>query len=165
MARTGSTAVLPLSEELPPVDIEHMPPGRLTADAQRAVGAVDDARPDRRGEVIRFVDKPKPKRLSLMEYLYYAGDDRFGALGVPLNTLRDKRVPPGSRTSRFCIGLFAEVADVTGNQHASKLVPARRHSQPALEQLKVRAVVVDDVKFRTTEPKEPVCQGVSDFAG
>jgi serine/threonine-protein kinase HipA len=61
--------------------MEHMPPGRLGADAQRAVGAVDDARPDRWGEkVIRFVDKPK--RLSLMEYLYYAGDDRFGALGV-----------------------------------------------------------------------------------
>ena len=70
-----------LSEDLPLVDIEHMPPGRLAADAQRAVGAVDDARPDRWGEkVIRFVDKPK--RLSLMEYLYFAGDDRFGALGV-----------------------------------------------------------------------------------
>jgi len=70
-----------LSEDLPLVDIEHMPPGRLAADAQRAVGAVDDARPDRWGEkVIRFVDKPR--RLSLMEYLFYAGDDRFGALGV-----------------------------------------------------------------------------------
>lgn len=70
-----------LSEDLPLVDIEHLPPGRLVANAQRAVGAVDDARPDRWGEkVIRFVDKPK--RLSLMEYLYYAGDDRFGALGV-----------------------------------------------------------------------------------
>jgi serine/threonine-protein kinase HipA len=30
--------------------------------------------------VIQYIDKPK--RLSLMEYLYYAGDDRFGALGV-----------------------------------------------------------------------------------
>ncbi|OZB74926.1 MAG: phosphatidylinositol kinase [Thiomonas sp. 14-64-326] len=70
-----------LSEDLPLIDNEFMPPGRLSTDAQRAVGAVDDARPDRWGEkVIRFVDKPK--RLSLMEYLYYAGDDRFGALGV-----------------------------------------------------------------------------------
>lgn len=70
-----------LSEDLPLADIEILPPGRLTADRQRAVGAVDDARPDRWGEkVIRLVDKPK--RLSLMEYLYYAGDDRFGALGV-----------------------------------------------------------------------------------
>ncbi|MGS0743005.1 type II toxin-antitoxin system HipA family toxin, partial [Glaciimonas sp. GG7] len=65
----------------PLIDTEFLPPGRLTADAARAVGAVDDARPDRWGEkVIRFV--VKPKRLSLMEYLYYAGDDRFGALGV-----------------------------------------------------------------------------------
>lgn len=70
-----------LSEDLPLVDNEFFAPGRLTADAPRAVGAVDDARPDRWGEkVIRFVDKPR--RLSLMEYLYYAGDDRFGALGV-----------------------------------------------------------------------------------
>jgi serine/threonine-protein kinase HipA len=70
-----------LSEDLPLVDNEFLPPGRLAADRQLAVGAVDDARPDRWGEkVIRFVDKPK--RLSLMEYLFYAGDDRFGALGV-----------------------------------------------------------------------------------
>ena len=70
-----------LSEDLPLVDNEFLPPGRLSANAPRAVGAVDDARPDRWGEkVIRFIDKPK--RVSLMELLYYAGDDRFGALGV-----------------------------------------------------------------------------------
>lgn len=70
-----------LSEDLPLMDSEFLPQGRLWTDAPRAVGAVDDARPDRWGEkVIRFVDKPQ--RLSLMEYLYYAGDDRFGALGV-----------------------------------------------------------------------------------
>jgi serine/threonine-protein kinase HipA len=70
-----------LSEDLPLINTEFLPQGRLAGDAPRAVGAVDDARPDRWGEkVIRFVDKPQ--RLSLMEYLYYAGDDRFGALGV-----------------------------------------------------------------------------------
>ena len=70
-----------LSEDLPLVDNEFYPPGRLSTSAPRAVGAVEDARPDRWGEkVIRFVDRPK--RLSLMELLYYAGDDRFGALGV-----------------------------------------------------------------------------------
>jgi serine/threonine-protein kinase HipA len=70
-----------LSEDLPLIDMEHLPPARLASDGERAVGAVDDARPDRWGEkVIRFLDKPK--RLSLMEYLYYAGDERFGALGV-----------------------------------------------------------------------------------
>src|SRR5213078_3140306 len=65
-----------LSEDLPLIDQEFLPRERDTA-----AGAVDDARPDRWGErVIRFVDKPP--RLSLLEYLYFAGDDRFGALGV-----------------------------------------------------------------------------------
>lgn len=84
-----------LSEDLPLVDTEFLPPGRLAADAQRAVGAVDDARPDRWGEkVIRSVDKPQ--RLSLMEYLYYAGDDRFGALGVSTShgTYRPRATSP-----------------------------------------------------------------------
>jgi len=71
----------PLSEDLPLVDVEHLPRSRLAAGAPMAAGAVDDARPDRWGErVIQYVDRPK--RLSLMEYLYFAGDDRFGALGV-----------------------------------------------------------------------------------
>jgi serine/threonine-protein kinase HipA len=65
-----------LSEDLPLVDEEFLPP-----DKETAAGAVDDARPDRWGErLIRFLDKPA--RLSLLEYLYFAGDDRFGALGV-----------------------------------------------------------------------------------
>jgi serine/threonine-protein kinase HipA len=66
----------PLSEDLPLIDEEF-----LSAEKGSAAGAVDDARPDRWGErVIRFIDKPP--RLSLLEYLYFAGDDRFGALGV-----------------------------------------------------------------------------------
>lgn len=66
----------PLSEDLPLVDLEHLPRWKGLA-----VGAVDDARPDRWGErVIQYLDRPA--RLSLMEYLYYAGDDRFGALGA-----------------------------------------------------------------------------------
>jgi serine/threonine-protein kinase HipA len=68
-----------LSEDLPLTDIEHQPIERDTA-----AGAVDDARPDRWGErVIRFI--AKPPRLSLLEYLYFAGDDRFGALGVSVS--------------------------------------------------------------------------------
>lgn len=85
-----------LSEDLPLAGREFLPSAKGTA-----AGAVDDARPDRWGEqVIRVIDKPP--RLSLLEYLYFAGDDRFGALGVslsadeyrprllgPLPTLRD----------------------------------------------------------------------------
>jgi serine/threonine-protein kinase HipA len=56
-----------LSEDLPLMDSEFLPQGRLWSDAPRAVGAVDDARPDRWGEkVIRFVDKPQ--RLSLINW-------------------------------------------------------------------------------------------------
>jgi serine/threonine-protein kinase HipA len=66
----------PLSEDLPLLDQEFLP---LQKDV--AVGAVDDARPDRWGErVIRFIDRPL--RSSLMEFLYLAGDERFGALSV-----------------------------------------------------------------------------------
>lgn len=84
----------PLSEDLPLTDAEFMPRGRLQADSPRAVGAVDDARPDRWGErVIRYVDKPA--RLSLMEYLFYAGDDRFGALG--LSTSNTEYLPHGGQ--------------------------------------------------------------------
>jgi serine/threonine-protein kinase HipA len=70
-----------LSEDLPLLGgHEFMPRERDTA-----AGAVDDARPDRWGErVIRFLDKPP--RLSLLEYLYFAGDDRFGALGVSISS-------------------------------------------------------------------------------
>jgi len=75
----------PLSEYLPLIDVVHMPRGRLTGDGERAVGAVDDARPDRWGQkVIRVI--VNPRRKSLMEYLYYAGDDRFGALSVSTNS-------------------------------------------------------------------------------
>lgn len=74
-----------LSEDLPLIDEEFLP-----AEKGLAVGAVDDARPDRWGErVIRHIDKPA--RLSLLEYLYFAGDDRFGALGV--STSADEYLP------------------------------------------------------------------------
>jgi serine/threonine-protein kinase HipA len=70
-----------LSEDLPLRDHEFLP---TAPDA--AVGAVDDARPDRWGErVIRFLIKPQ--RLSTLDYLYFAGDDRFGGLSVSLSEL------------------------------------------------------------------------------
>jgi len=79
-----------LSEDLPLVAEELFPTAKDTA-----VGAVDDARPDRWGErVIKFLDKPP--RLSLLEYLYFAGDDRFGALGVSTSNeeYRPRRTGP-----------------------------------------------------------------------
>ena len=68
-----------LSEDLPLGLSECLPAhrqGRQTA----APGALDDARPDNWGEkVIRYLHKP---RNHLFDYLYFAGDDRFGALGI-----------------------------------------------------------------------------------
>ncbi len=90
-------AGFPLSEDLPLIDTEFLPSGK-----ERAAGAVDDARPDRWGErVIRVLDKPP--RLSLMEYLYFAGDERFGALGVSVSS--DQYLP-------HCLGPLPEIADV-----------------------------------------------------
>jgi serine/threonine-protein kinase HipA len=74
-----------LSEDLPLLAEEFLPREKDTA-----AGAIDDARPDRWGErVIRLLDKPP--RLSLLEYLYFAGDDRFGALGV--STSKERYAP------------------------------------------------------------------------
>jgi serine/threonine-protein kinase HipA len=71
-----------LSEDLPLTSQIHVPPTK-----DRAAGAIDDARPDRWGErIIQLIDRPS--RLSLLEYLYFAGDDRIGALGV--STSRDR---------------------------------------------------------------------------
>jgi serine/threonine-protein kinase HipA len=55
---------------------------------------LDDARPDRWGErVIRVLDKPP--RLSTLEHLFFAGDDRFGALGVSASLERYLPRTPG----------------------------------------------------------------------
>ena len=76
----------PLSEDLPIIE------GQLFSAGLRnsAPGAIDDARPDRWGErIIRHIDRPA--RLSILEMLLFAGDDRFGALGV--STLSEQYVP------------------------------------------------------------------------
>lgn len=65
-----------LSEDLPLTNTLFVP-----ADKDCAAGAVEDARPDRWGErVIRKFERSP--RMSILEYLLFAGVDRFGALGV-----------------------------------------------------------------------------------
>ena len=64
----------------------------LPKELDAAAGAVNDARPERWGErVIRHIFKPV--RLSLLEYLYFAGHDRFGALGVSLHESHYNALP------------------------------------------------------------------------
>lgn len=75
-----------LSEDMPIIQ------GQIfsTGEKSTAPGAIDDARPDRWGErIIRQIDRPA--RLSILEMLLFAGDDRFGALGV--STSADQYIP------------------------------------------------------------------------
>ena len=70
----------PLSADLPLAPNEYAPVHRRLRQPA-APGALDDARPDNWGEkVIRTLHKPRSNHL--FEYLYFAGDERFGALGV-----------------------------------------------------------------------------------
>jgi serine/threonine-protein kinase HipA len=70
----------PLSEDLPLIQGQEFSAGLRGS----APGAIDDARPDRWGErIIRHVDRPA--RLSILEMLLFAGDDRFGALGISVS--------------------------------------------------------------------------------
>jgi len=55
-----------------------------------APGALEDAMPDRWGQsMIRVVDRPR--RVTNLDFLYFAGDRRFGALGI--STSPDVYVP------------------------------------------------------------------------
>lgn len=77
----------PLSEDLPLIAGQDFSAGQRGS----APGALDDARPDRWGErIIRQVDRPA--RLSILEMLLFAGDGRFGALGVSVSA--DHYTPP-----------------------------------------------------------------------
>lgn len=98
-----------LSENLPRVQGQHT----FTAGERgSAPGAVDDARPDRWGErIIRHIDPPA--RLSVLEMLLFAGDDRFGALGVSVSAERYIPRPLGPYAQlRDLAQLSAAIEDV-----------------------------------------------------
>ena len=132
-AASWRAAGFPLSEDLPLVDTEFLPLAKDTA-----AGAVDDARPDRWGErVIRFLDKPP--RLSLMEYLYFAGDERFGALGV--STSHDRYLPRH-------LGPLPELADVA---QIDELVKKLAAGEPVLAEQ--RRLIAPGVTMGGARPK------------
>lgn len=106
-----------LSEDLPLKPDEILPSERDTA-----VGAVDDARPDRWGErIIRFIDKPP--RLSLLEYLYFAGDERFGALGVSVS---DKAYLPQRSGPLPHLNDVEEIRELVRRVEANEPVPEEK---------------------------------------
>ena len=120
-----------LSEDLPLGGDEFLPTERDTA-----AGAVDDARPDRWGErVIRVLDKPP--RLSLLEYLYFAGDDRFGALGV--STSREQYLPRR-------LGPLPTLADVETIQELVRKVLANEPIPPEQKRLISPGVTMGGVR-------------------
>ena len=104
-----------LSEDLPLIKQELLP-----SEVNRAVGAVDDARPDRWGErIIRLFERPS--RLSLLEYLFFAGDDRIGALGVSLSDISYQ--PHASHL----------IAEFTGLEEMDKVIRQILANEPVTE--------------------------------
>lgn len=102
-----------LSEDLPLAAGLFVPPEK-----DSAAGAVDDARPDRWGERVirRFEAAP---RLSILEFLLFAGDDRYGALGVSRSA---ERYEPWRRSPMPVLGNLEEMADVVRKVLANEAV-------------------------------------------
>ena len=175
-----------LSENLPLLDMEHLP-----TEKDSAAGAVDDARPDRWGErVIKLLDRPP--RLSLLEMLYFAGDDRFGALGVspsseiytphlsgPLPQLGEvdavhalvHKVLAGERVPEAARRLIAPGAsmggarpkaliDIGGEQWVLKFSEDDRSSEPLVEHASMTLAARAGITVAQTRPV-PLARGVA----
>ncbi len=109
-----------LSEDLPLARGVFLPKER-----DMAAGAVDDSRPDRWGErVIRNLYKPE--RLSVLEYLYFGGENRFGALGVSLEPAN--YLPSGD-------GVMADLENLAEMQRAIAAILAGEKLSEALVRL------------------------------
>ena len=120
-----NTGGIALSEDLPLR-------GELFVPARKGevVGAIDDARPDRWGErVIKRFEKTQ--RLSLLEYLLFAGDDRHGALGV---SLRADAYVPWPSAPLASLADLDEMAQVVRKVLANEPVPdiQRRLIRPGM---------------------------------
>ncbi|WP_027995917.1 type II toxin-antitoxin system HipA family toxin [Simplicispira psychrophila] len=90
-----------------------------------APGALDDARPDRWGErIIRHIDRPA--RLSILEMLLFAGDDRFGALGV--STSAEHYLPRR-------IGPYPQLRDLAALVRAVEDVQSQAPVTPEIQRL------------------------------
>jgi serine/threonine-protein kinase HipA len=111
----------PLSEDLPILL------GQVFSSGLRgsAPGALDDARPDRWGErIIRHVDRPA--RMSILEMLLFAGDDRFGALGISVSA--------GHYCPRY-IGPYADLGDLGVLAQAIEDVQTQTPLAPNMQRL------------------------------
>jgi serine/threonine-protein kinase HipA len=91
----------------------------LPRERDMAPGAVDDARPDRWGERVIRKFEATP-RLSTLEYLLFAGDDRYGALGI---SLRQEAYEPWRRGPMPSLESLGEMAEVVKKVLANEAVP------------------------------------------
>ena len=103
-----------LSEDLPLTDELFVP-----REKDCAPGAVDDARPDRWGERVIRKFEASP-RLSILEFLLFAGDDRYGALGV---SLRADAYKPWRSGPMPDLDSLQEMAEVVRKVLANEAVP------------------------------------------
>jgi serine/threonine-protein kinase HipA len=84
-----------------------------------AAGAVDDARPDRWGE--RVIKKfERSPRLSLLEFLLFAGEDRYGCLGVSQSA---QGYEPWTNAPMPTLANLDEMAEVMRKVLANEPVP------------------------------------------
>jgi serine/threonine-protein kinase HipA len=109
----------PLSQDLPLMDQLFIPRER-----DCAAGALDDARPDRWGERVIRKFEVAP-RLSILEYLLFAGDDRYGALGVSQNALAYQ---PWSRGPAPAFAQLEQMAEVVRMVLNNESVPERQRA-------------------------------------
>lgn len=110
-----------LSQDLPLVQAQLF----SNDEKHTAPGAIDDARPDRWGErIIRHIDRPA--RLSILEMLLFAGDDRFGALGI--STSAEHYLP------RY-IGPYPQLKDLAQLAAAVEDVQTQAPITPEVQQL------------------------------
>ncbi len=103
-------------------DLPLQPGLAVPREKDRAAGAVDDARPDRWGErvILKFETSP---RMSILEYLLFAGDDRYGALGVSTSA---QRYAPWPSTPIPGLGSLAEMAQVVQKILANEAIDERQ---------------------------------------
>lgn len=151
-----------ISEDLPLTDAEFFP-----AERDAAAGAVEDTRPDRWGErVIQVLEKPS--RLSLMEYLLFAGDERFGALSVSAS---NRACEPWMANVLPTLADLARLQDLVRRVAQNEPIPAeqRRLLAPGTSMggARPKALIRIDaeqwiVKF--AEPGDPMDSGLIEHA-
>lgn len=111
----------PLSGDMPLQVAPLVPKDRDTG-----FGALSDAMPDRWGErAIRYLDRPK--RATSLDFLYLAGDRRFGSLGFSINPGQYEPHDSGS------------LPDLASIESLRDLIYRIEHNEPLTEQEKLLA--------------------------